>query len=87
MVLTSLLQLHDVQMKFVTVYKKLVRSLYIYINVIHILSTGHQFIPPSQLNEMLAQVKKAVLKTTPDNDLVIKRIYFFLFEINYFWYR
>ena len=63
-VLNSLLYLHDLKMKFVNIYKDLVRGLYIYIYAIHILSTGYLQITLilHQLNEMLMQVKEAVLE-------------------------
>ena len=56
MVLNSLLYFHELQMKFVNIYKDLIRKLYTYIDAICILSTGYlpiNLIPPSQLNEML----------------------------------
>ena len=34
-------------------------------------------IPPSQLNEMITQVKKEVIKTNPELDPVIKRLHLY----------
>ena len=67
------------KMKFVNIYKDLIRRYYIYIDV-HILSTGYlpvSLIPPSQLNEMFVHVKKAVLKMISAFDVVIKRLHLY----------
>ena len=69
MVLNILLYLHNLQMKFVNIYKGLVRQLYIYIDVVYILSIGYlsiSLISPYQL--MLMQVKETFLKINPDYD-------------------
>ena len=55
-------------------------KLYSYIDAIHILSTGYLFlhlITPSQLNGMITQVKKTVVKTKHEYDLVIKRLHLY----------
>ena len=43
-----------------------------------ILSTGYlpsNLIPPSQLHEMIPQVKKVIMHTNPDYNLAIKRLH------------
>ena len=67
-------------MKFVNTYKDLVRRLHIYLDAILIPCTSYlsiNLIPPSQLNEMLTQVKEAVLKMKPDYALVIKVLHLY----------
>ena len=78
--LKSLLYLQDLQMKYINKYKDLKRKLYIYIDVIQILSTGYlciDLIPPPQLNEMITQVKKAVVATNPYYNIVLKRLHLY----------
>ena len=79
-VLNSLLNLQDLQMKYINMYKDLVRKLYIYTDAIHILSTGYlksNLIPPSQLNDMITQVKEAVAATNSEYDIVLKRLHLY----------
>ena len=67
-------------MKYVSVYKDLIRKSYIHINAISFLCSGYlpiSFIPPSQLNYMISQIKKVVTKTNPKYDLVMKRLHLF----------
>ena len=67
-------------MKYVDVYKVLIRKSYICINPIHILSTGYLLIslkPQSQLNNMITQVGKVVTKTNPKYNLLIKRLHLY----------
>ena len=64
MTLSSLLYLDELQMKYVNVYKDLIRKLHVYVGAIHILSTGYLIIslmPPSHLNHVITQVKKVVI--------------------------
>ena len=47
----------------------------IYINAIHILSTGYMcvnLVTSSQLSGMITNVKKAIVKPNPEYDLVIR---------------
>ena len=56
-------------MKYVNIYVDFIRKCYSYIDTIHTLSTGYfqiDLIPPSQLNVMITQVKKAAVKTNPE---------------------
>ena len=74
------LYLLELQMKYVNVYKDLIRTLYFCINEIYILFTGYlpiSLIPPSQLNDMITLVKKVVTETNPEYDLVTKRLHFY----------
>ena len=78
MIPSSLLYLRELQMKYVNVYKDLIKKINIYIGAICILSTGYlpiSLIPPSQLNDMITYVKKLVTKTDPEYYLVIKRLH------------
>ena len=68
-VLNNFLYLHGLQKKCVNTSKGSIRKLYNYINTIFILSTSYlptNLIPPSQLNEMISQVKKGVLETNSE---------------------
>ena len=61
-------------------YKDLMRNLYIYINAIHILSTGYLLFnlkSLSQLNEMTTQVKEEVVTSNPEYDIVLERLYLY----------
>ena len=67
-------------MKYINTYKDLIGKLYIYINAIHILSTAYlpiTLIPQSQLNEMITQVKEAVVATTPAYNIVFKKLHLY----------
>ena len=61
-------------------YKDLIGKLYTYIHTIHILSTGYLPInlrPSFQTNDMNTQVKKAVVATNPEYDIVLKRLHLY----------
>ena len=68
MVFSSLLYLHELQVKYVNTYKDWISKLYSHINVINIFSTDclpNNLILPSQLDWSTTQVKKAFLKNLP----------------------
>ena len=60
-----------------------------YSQVIRILSKGYlpiSLLPPSKLNIILQEVKVEFQTTNRDNDLVIKRLYFYYDGISNFWH-
>ena len=68
MILKTLLDLQDLQKKYINTYKDLIRNLYICFDAISIHSTDYlpiTLIPPSKLSDMIMQVKEAVLATNP----------------------
>ena len=80
MVLNRLFYLHKLQMRYENAYEHFIRKLYSYIDAICILSTGYlamNLIPKSQLNGMIIQIKRAVVKTKPQHDLVIEELHLY----------
>ena len=78
MVLISLFYFNELQMKCVNTYKDLINKLYVYIRAIHVFSAGSlpiNLISPSQLHEMITQVRKVVPETNSEYDLVIKGLH------------
>ena len=77
-VLNSLLYLQDLKMKYINTYKDLLRKLNTYTNAIHIFSTWYlplNLMFPSQLNEMVKQVERAVVATKSQYDIALKRLH------------
>ena len=78
--INSLLYLRTVQDKYIDLYKELINQLCIYATSIRILVKGYSpisLITPSQLREILSDVKTAIRKTNPDYDLVIDRLHLY----------
>ena len=66
--------------KYVKMYEKFIIQQCMYAKAIRILSKGYlsiSLIPLSKLQEILNTVKKAIWKTTPDYDIVIKRLHLY----------
>ena len=66
-------------------YKKFISQLHKYEKALRILSKGQLAIfllPPSKI---LGKVKKVILITNPDYDIIIKRLYLW-YETSYLWY-
>ena len=64
-------------MKFVNPYKDLIRKLYGYIDAVFILSSGYlpiNLIAQCNMNGIITEVKKVIITTNPNYDLVIKRL-------------
>ena len=56
-------------------YDKFISQLLMYARAIRVLLKGYlplSLLPPSKLQEMLGEVKKAIQITNPDYDIVIK---------------
>ena len=61
-------------------YKEFITQLCLYANAIRILAKGYlpmSLITPLKLKDILNIVRKTVMKTNPDYDLVIKRLYLY----------
>ena len=72
--INSLHFLRTVQDKYIAVYRELITQLQIYASSIRILAKGYlpiSLVTPSKLKEILNEVKSAIWKTNPDDDLVI----------------
>ena len=66
--------------KYVTMYEEFIYQLCMDAKAIRILLKGYlpiSLLPPSQLQEMLGEVKKALWTTNPDYDIVIKRLHLY----------
>ena len=58
-------------------YEKFISQFQIYAKVIRVLMKGYlpiSLLPPSELQEILGKVRKAIQITNPDYDIVIKRL-------------
>ena len=76
----SLLYLRTLRGKYFQMYKEFNSQLCMYAKVKRILSKGYLLIslfPPSKLQEMVGEVRKAILKMNPDNDIVIRRLHLY----------
>ena len=78
--INSLLYLRTIQVKYITLYSKLITQLCIYASAIRILAKGYlpnTLITPVKLKVILNEVKKALQVTNPDYDLVIDRLHLY----------
>ena len=78
--LHSILFLTTVKEKCVRMYKRFIVELKSYSKAIRILLKGYlpiSLIPPSKLEEILAQVKLALAKTNKDYELILSRLYLY----------
>ena len=76
----SLLYLRTIQDKYIALYRELISQLCIYASAIIMLVKGYltnTLITPSKLNEILTEVRKTLLITNPDYDLVIDRLHLY----------
>ena len=66
------------QDKYISLYKELITQLKLYVPAIRILAKGYlptTLITPSKLQEILAEVTKALQQTNPDYALVLDRLH------------
>ena len=76
----SLLFLRVVQDKHIPLYKELITQLKSYVSAIRILAKGYLLtilIPPSNLQEILAEVIKSLQQTNPDYALILDRLHLY----------
>ena len=75
-----ILFLRIVQDKYISLYKELITQLKSYVSAIRILAKGYlptTLIPPSKLQEILAEVTKSLQQTSPDYALVLDRLHLY----------
>ena len=66
--------------KCVKMYERFIEELKVYSKAIRILSTGYlpiYLLPPSKLEKILSEVRKAITKSNKDYDLVMTRLYLY----------
>ena len=76
----SLLCLRTLREKYIKMYEEFIIQLCMCEKVIRILSKGYlpiSLLPPSKLQEILGEVKKAIQITNPDYDIFIKRFHLY----------
>ena len=77
-VMNALLYLRTKKEKYITVYNEFITHVCIYAKAIRILAKGYlpiSLITPYKLQEIINLVKETLLKSNPDNDIVIKRLH------------
>ena len=78
--INSMLFLTTVREKYVKMYERVIEELKTYSKVIRILSKGYlpiYLLPPSRLQSILTEVRKAITKSNKDYDLVLTRLYLY----------
>ena len=76
----SLLYLHTIKEKYITVYNEFKTQLRIYTKTVRILAKGYlpiSLIMPYTLQEILNSVKETLPNSNPDYNIVIKRLYLY----------
>ena len=79
-VVNSMLYLHTIKDKYIKIYNKFISQLHIYVKAVRILTKGYfpiSPVTPLKLQEILDSVKETLIKTNPDYDIVIKRLYLY----------
>ena len=78
--ISSILFLTTVREKYVKMYERFIEELKTYSKVIRILSKGYlpiYLLPPSKLENILKEGRKAITKLNKDYDLVLTRLYLY----------
>ena len=78
--INSILFLTTVREKYVKMYERFIEELKTYSKATGILSEGHltmYLLPPSRLESILKEVRKAITKSNKDYDLVLTRLYLY----------
>ena len=79
-VMNALLYLCTIKEKYIAVYNESITQLCIYAKVVRILAKGYlpiSLITPYKLQEIIHLVKEALIRSNPDYDMVIKRLYLY----------
>ena len=66
--------------KYIKIYNEFILQLQIYAKAVRILAKGYlsiSLVTPLKLQEILDLVKEALIKTNPEYDIVIKRLYLY----------
>ena len=75
--INSLLYIAMMREKYIRMYEQFISQLWIYANAIRVLLKGYlpiSLLPPTKLQEMLKEVKKAIQISNLDYHIVIKRL-------------
>ena len=78
--ISSLLYLHTIKDKYIAIYNEFISQLWIHAKAVRILAKGHlliSLVTPLKLQENISSVKETLIKTNPDNDIVIKRLHLY----------
>ena len=78
--INSTLFLTTVREKYVKMYERLIEELKTYSKAIRILSKGYlpmYLLPPSRLESILKEVRKAITKSNKDYDFMLPRLYLY----------
>ena len=78
--ISSILILTTVREKYIKMYEIFIEEMKTYSKVIRILSKGYlpiYLLPPSKLEKILKEVRKAITKSNKDFDLVLTRLCFY----------
>ena len=78
--INSLLCLRTIQDKYIAQYRELISQLHIYTSAIRILVKGYlpnALVTPSNLKEIITEVRTVLQITNPDYDLVINRLHLY----------
>ena len=78
--INSLLYLRTIQDKYIALHRELISQLHIYTSAIRILAKGflpNALVTPSELKEILMEVRTTLGITNPDYDLVIDRLHLY----------
>ena len=78
--INSVLFLTTVRENYVKMYERFIEELKTYSKAIRILSKGYlpiYLLPPSKLERILSEVRKAITKSNKDYDLVLTRLYLY----------
>ena len=79
-VMNALLYLHTIKEKYIAVYNEFITQLHVYAKVVRILAKGYLpilLITLYNLQEIINSVKETLIKSNPDYDIVIKRLYLY----------
>ena len=79
-VINSMLYLHTIKDKYIEIYNEFISQLQIYAKAVRILAKGYlpiSLITPLKLQEILNLVKKNLIKSNQDYDIMIKRLHLY----------
>ena len=78
--INAILYITTLREKYVKMYENFISQLKVYANVIRVLSKSYLpiiLLPPMKLQEILNEVKKAILISNPDYKIVIKTLHLY----------
>ena len=88
--INSLLFLRIIQDKYISLFRKLIAQLCIYVSAIRILAKGYlpnSLLTPKRLQEILSEVRRSLHITNPDYTLVLDRLQLYCdIQLCHIWY-